>query len=221
MAPVSVVPAEATIRNYSKGIVSPRIIDVGCGSDKISNSKAVIGCDMFPVSDDIIKSAADNLPFEDGSVDILVSAHCLEHMANPIKTIKEWCRNVGKEGVIWFILPNRARTFDSLRPLTSKEHLFNDFNNDMPETDNSHWEDFRELVLLSGHRLIPPEYVLRAEANDFSYFSDKRLIHHHVWTLNTFTELVKALGLEVLYSIEPVPGREDSFSIIVRGKIND
>ena len=161
--------AATLIREYSSAINKPFILDVGCGSNKISNSKMITGCDMFPVSDDIIQAAADDLPFESGTIDMLVSAHCLEHMANPIKTINEWCRAVGRDGVIW---------------------------------------------------LIPPEYIKKAKKDDFEYFNGQRLIHHHVWTLSSFIDLLLRLNLEILYATDLVPGRKDSFSVIVRSKFN-
>jgi len=49
--------ATTLIREYSSAINKPFILDVGCGSNKISNSKMITGCDMFPVSDDIIQAA--------------------------------------------------------------------------------------------------------------------------------------------------------------------
>ena len=181
----------------------------------------ITGCDMFPVSDDIIQAAADDLPFESGTIDMLVSAHCLEHMANPIKTINEWRRVVGRDGVIWFILPHGLRTFDKLRPLTSSHHIFDDFNNDTTEYDQTHWSEFRDLTILSGHRLIPPEYIEKAKKDDFEYFNGQRLIHHHVFTLSSFIDLLLKLYLEILYATDLVPGRKDSFSVIVRSKFND
>jgi len=209
------------ITQYSSAIDKPCVLDVGCGSNKISNSKTVIGCDMFPVSDDIIQAAADDLPFKDGTIDMLVSSHCLEHMANPIKTINEWCRAVGSTGVIWFILPHGSRTFDSLRPLTSTDHIFDDFKHKTDEYDQTHWAEFRDLTILSGHRLIPPEYIGKANKDDFEYFNSQRLIHHHVWTLSSFIELMVRLNLEILYATDVVPGRKDSFSVIVRPNLND
>ena len=176
---------------------------------------------MFPVSNDIIQAAADDLPFESGTIDILVSAHCLEHMANPIKTINEWCRVVGSDGVIWFILPHGSRTFDSLRPLTSTDHIFDDFNHKTTEDDQTHWTEFRDLTILSGHRLIPPEYIEQARKGNFDFFNSQRLIHHHVWTLSSFIELLATLNLEILNATDVVPGRKDSFSVIVRANFND
>lgn len=211
----------ALIREYSSSVYNPFILDVGCGSNKISKSKTVTGCDMFPVSDDIIQAAADDLPFESGTIDMLVSAHCLEHMANPIKTINEWCRAVGSEGVIWFILPHGSRTFDSLRPLTSTDHIFDDFKHKTTEDDQTHWAEFRDLTILSGHRKIPPEYIEKAKKDDFEFFNSQRLIHHHVWTLSSFIDLMVRLNLEILYATDLVPGRKDSFSLIVRPNFND
>ena len=212
------------MKEYSFKISKPFILDVGCGSNKISKSKmggVITGCDMFPVTADIIQAAADDLPFEDGAIDILVSSHCLEHMANPIKTINEGCRCVGTTGVIWFILPHGLRTFDSHRPLTPTDHIFDDFNNETTEDDQTHWPAFKDLTILSGHRLIPPEYIEKAHKGDFIFFNSQRLIHHHVWTLSSFIELLVRLNLEILYATDMVTGRKDSFSVIARPKNND
>lgn len=211
---------DSLLREHSSSIDNPSILDVGCGSNKISKSKTVTGCDMFPVSDDIIQASADSLPFESASIDIIVSAHCLEHMANPIKAINEWCRVVGSKGLIWFILPHGSRTFDRLRPLTSTDHIFDDFNQRVSEDDQTHWTEFRDLTILSGQKL-PSEYIDKANNNDFEYFNSKFLIHHHVWTLSSFIELILRLNLEIIYAIDLVPGRKDSFSLIVRPKHND
>ncbi len=209
------------IRGHGLVLDNPFILDVSCGANKISKSNVVKGCDKFPASDEIIQAEADDLPFGDGMVDMLVSAHCLEHMANPIKAIKEWCRAVGRMGTLWFILPHRDRTFDRLRPLTTVDHVIDDFNNRITEDDQTHWVEFRDLTILSGHRLIPPEYLQKAKEDDFEYFNNQRLIHHHVWTLTSFIELAMRLNLEILYAIDEVPGRKDSFSLVARSCAND
>ena len=48
------------IREYSSAVVKPCILDVDCGSNKISKSKIVTGCDLFPASEDIVQAAADD-----------------------------------------------------------------------------------------------------------------------------------------------------------------
>lgn len=207
---------DLTIENLYHESLSNNIVDVGCGENKISNAKNVIGVDMFPASKDIIKAAADDLPFDDSSIGILTSSHCLEHMANPIKTILEWQRVVGRYGIVWFILPHASRTFDNKRHLTTLEHLYQDFNKGVEDDDKTHWDEFRRLVLLSGHSLIPSDYLEPAKDDNFEFFNNKRLLHHHTWTLDTFIELIKSLDNTIINAIDRVPGREDSFSLICR-----
>jgi SAM-dependent methyltransferase len=61
--------------------------------------------------------------------DFIISSHCLEHTANPLKAIMSW-RNVLKQnGIILLILPNKQANFDHRRYYTSFTHILDDYNN--------------------------------------------------------------------------------------------
>jgi len=86
------VPAEAKI-----------IYDLGCGSKKTVEN--AIGVDIKPGSDKV--ASMDFLPFiENQTVDIVVFRHSLEHMLDPVKTLKEWWRILKNDGKIIIILPD-------------------------------------------------------------------------------------------------------------------
>ena len=48
-----------------------------------------------------IVAFGDDLPFEDDSVDFVISSHVIEHFWCPIKAIKEWHRVTKKGGYIY------------------------------------------------------------------------------------------------------------------------
>lgn len=118
--------------------------------------------------------------------DFLISSHCLEHIANPIRALKEWLRIIKPQGIIALVLPHKALTFDHKRPDTTLEHLQADFERNVPESDLTHLEetlnlhDIRFDLGLSG----PLQLKERCSNN-----IETRYLHHHVFT----EELVKAL----------------------------
>jgi len=71
---------------------------------------------------DIIADASC-LPFEDNSLDYVLSSHLLEHIWDPIFCIKEWLRVLKQEGFIYCIVPHKERGLESdkSRPITRLE----------------------------------------------------------------------------------------------------
>jgi len=207
--------ADDVITSYLPEKNGFRVLDVGCGKNIISKKPYVLGCDFYPVVRDSVGASAERLPFKNETFDLVVSAHCLEHSVNVRKVIEEWARVVKKNGRLWFILPHVDRTFDKTRELTSTAHILKDYEDDVPDEDRTHWDEFRDRTLLSGHPAIPGHYIVGAKNDDFLFFSSQKLIHHHVWNPETFCDLVECLGFRVLTSIQKVPGRDDSFSVVV------
>jgi SAM-dependent methyltransferase len=89
-----------------------------------------------------VEAPGDNLPFEDESVDFVISSHVLEHFWDPIKAIKEWMRVVKTSGYVFMIVPHKDRTFDKDRPRTLLRELVDrhDGSIEAPEIDlHSHY----------------------------------------------------------------------------------
>ena len=78
----------------------------------------------------------DSIP--SASYDFVLSSHMLEHTANPIRALIEWKRLLKDRGTLVLILPDKKRTFDHRRPVTTLAHLINDFNFGMMEDDLTH-----------------------------------------------------------------------------------
>ncbi len=141
-------------------------------------------------------SEASHLPFiEDATYDFVLSSHCLEHLANPLKGLHEWSRVLKVNGVLVLVLPHKERTFDHRRAVTRLEHVIADYENQTPESDMTHFDDAITLHDVSrnpgggGYETI----VEQAKRN-----FETRCIHHHVFDLGFAVDVVNQAGLQIL-----------------------
>jgi len=80
-----------------------RGIDIGCDKYKCNNA---IGIDInSKVNPDIVASAY-KLPFKDNELDFVVSSHCLEHLTDTKKVLKEWDRVLKPKGIMAILVPD-------------------------------------------------------------------------------------------------------------------
>jgi hypothetical protein len=64
--------------------------------------------------------------------DFVVTSHVIEHIANPIKAIKNWSKLLlNSDGYVLSIIPHYSYCFDRIRPLTTINHLISDFENNV------------------------------------------------------------------------------------------
>jgi SAM-dependent methyltransferase len=130
-----------------------------------------------------------------GAYDVVLSAHNLEHFANPIKALKEWQRVLRPNGALILVLPNYRETFDHLRKPTSVDHMFADFEDGTGEDDLTHLQEILQKHDLkrdagAGSR---QEFEKRSLDN----FSN-RCLHHHVFDEHNSRELLSRVGFDVL-----------------------
>jgi SAM-dependent methyltransferase len=111
------------IKNIEKEIAvsvdKMKILDVGCGRHKTHSS--FIGVDIEMVSD--ICESMDNLPFDNETVDVIISRHSLEHSIDPVKTIIEWKRILSRNGHIIIVLPDHEKIDTMQQILSNGCHL--------------------------------------------------------------------------------------------------
>jgi len=125
--------------------------------------------------------------------DFVVTSHVIEHLANPIKSIKLWSDILLKDGgYILSIIPYYKECFDRNRPLTTIKHLIEDYENDVSESDITHIEEQKKLHDWScgGH----PDFYTLCENN-----SDTRVVHHHTFNKDNVKELFQYIDMEVIY----------------------
>jgi hypothetical protein len=120
----------------------------------------------------------------------------LEHIANPIKALKNW-RRVAPN--LLLVLPYCRETFDHRRPVTTLSHMIEDFERNVGEDDLSHLEEVLELSDLS--RLTLPKGMtleIAKQLADPLRNAQNRCIHHHVFDEQNSVQLLTHGGYRVL-----------------------
>lgn len=133
---------------------------------------------------------------EDEKYDFLLSCHNLEHIANPIKALKEWCRVLKPNGVLLLVLPDKLFTFDRNRAYTTFSHLLEDYQNNVEESDTTHLDEILSLHDLNYDPLAGDNinaFRKRCQNNLMN-----RCLHHHVFSDDCIRQVFDYLELKVL-----------------------
>lgn len=116
------------------------------------------------------------------SQDFIIANHFLEHVQDPVGTIKRHLQLLKPGGILYYALPDKRFTFDRERHVTPLEHHFRDHE------EGPAWSLMEHLI----------EYVALVE-NKTGLEGEQRIkyllalphlsIHFHVWTIHEMTEL--------------------------------
>src|SRR6266850_2989405 len=136
---------------------------------------------------------ASALPKGDESCDFVLSSHVLEHLANPLRALREWRRVLRPAGHLFMLLPHGARTFDHKRRVTEWGHLMADFERQMPEADRTHIDETLRLTDTRHWSFnAPPKW-----RDEFEQNAETRNVHHHVFDLPLVSKAVSFAGFHV------------------------
>lgn len=139
---------------------------------------------------------ASNLErIESDRYDFVISSHVLEHVANPLLALTEWIRILKEDGILILVVPHKDGTFDHLRPVTSLEHLIQDFERQTGEGDTTHMEEIFKLHDLSRD---PEAGDLESFKNRSMMNMENRCLHQHVFDTQLAIEVVNHMGLKIL-----------------------
>lgn len=147
----------------------------------------------------------------DGSYDFVLSSHCLEHSANPLKCVREWVRVLRPGGALLLILPDHRRTFDHRRPVTSFEHLLDDYRENIGEDDLTHLEEILESHDLSMDREAGGIENFRARALRNVV---NRALHQHVFDPALIRQVLRHSDIEPIFADVAAP-----FHLIALGTV--
>ncbi len=144
---------------------------------------------------DFVHNATRLEAVEDATYDFVLASHVLEHVANPLKALKEWHRVLKPGGSLLILLPNKAYTFDHRRPYTTFAHLKEDFDLDTQEDDLTHLDEILRLHDLDKDPPAgtPEEFRQRSLRN-----FENRALHHHVFDPKIMSDLFSFAGFKLL-----------------------
>jgi SAM-dependent methyltransferase len=162
------------------------------------------------VEPDIVDDGEKLTTVPDASADFLIANHFIEHTEDPLGTLAAHLRVLRPGGVIFMAVPDARHTPDVRRALTPLEHVVRDHAEGPAGSRAQHFaEHVRAWEEIDG-----PAADARARELDETDYS----IHFHVWTPDTFTELLvharRELGLPL--EIEAVQPVRHEFIVILR-----
>jgi ubiquinone/menaquinone biosynthesis C-methylase UbiE len=143
-----------------------------------------------------IGEAAHLKDVNDASYDFVLSCHSLEHVANPIKALKDWSRVMKTKGRLVLVLPDKEFTFDNKRPVTTLAHLIEDYKNNTTEEDSTHFEEVIEMHDFKQDAFVQSieDLIKRTNLN-----MENRAVHHHVFNLDLVKELLVYCDFEMVH----------------------
>jgi SAM-dependent methyltransferase len=138
-----------------------------------------------------LREATDLHDIPEDSYDIVLSSHCLEHIANPLRALREWRRVCRPGGNLLVVVPHRDATFDWKRPITTIEHYRLDAEKDVDEGDSTH---FDEVLRCHDLSLDPGVSSFEELCSRVAGNREIRGVHHHVFDLRRAVQLISEAG---------------------------
>ncbi len=132
---------------------------------------------------------------EPESLDFIVANHFIEHTEDPIGTIAAHLERLRGGGILFMAVPDKRYTFDSGRELTKIEHLLRDHRDGPASSRDQHYLEFARYF----KRMEGDAAEREAERVRESGYS----IHFHVWTRESFGELLQHLRDRLGFPFEP------------------
>jgi len=143
---------------------------------------------------DIIDNGELLSTIDDASVDFIIANHMIEHCQNPIKTIENHLRVLKTDGILYMAVPDKRFTFDCDRPVTTIDHVVQEYHHGAEPSKIAHFTEWAKLVNKVPEDKIE-QHVQHLVEIDYS-------IHFHVWTQVDFMELLLYCKQKLLFNFE-------------------
>jgi SAM-dependent methyltransferase len=112
---------------------------------------------------DIVANGETLDPIPDSSQAFVIANHVVEHFENPILFFKNAYRVLKDEGILFLAIPDKEKTFDHRRPVTSFEHISHDFINGPAGSRQAHFLEFATFTSEDDGAREARHYDLAAE----------------------------------------------------------
>ena len=144
----------------------------------------------------IVNDAVNLSLVQNDYYDFCFSSHSLEHIANPLKAIKEWLRIIKSSGYIIIIVPEKSKCFDHRREYSKFATLLSQYEKDIGEDDLSTLPE-----ILQKHDL-----TMDHPAGNFENFtkrsldnSNNRCLHHYVYDDDLLMDICQYFNCNFVY----------------------
>ncbi len=131
----------------------------------------------------ILASSETLGPIKQASLDFIIANHMLEHSENPIQVLLNMSSKLKSDGLVYLAIPDKRASFDKKRSITPPNHILSDFVDGPHASRESHMREYGKKVMNLREKKLE-EYIAK-----FDHNSDD--IHFHVWTPNSFRELLQ------------------------------
>jgi SAM-dependent methyltransferase len=143
-------------------------------------------CDRPLVPVDLLADGETLSQFALASQDFLIANHFLEHVQDPIGTLRRYLEILKPGGILFLAVPDKRWTFDVCRSVTPLEHLFRDHAEGPVRSFRDHLREWAEWVEgFTGKAIEERADILAAEGTPS--------IHYHVWTQTDLAEFLGAV----------------------------
>jgi SAM-dependent methyltransferase len=144
----------------------------------------------------IVNDAVNIFQIYDEAYDFCFSSHSLEHIANPLKAVREWLRIIKPNGHIIIIVPEKSVCFDHKRSYSKFSSLLSQYEKNVGEDDLS---TLPEILLNHDLRMDPPAGDLGAFTKRSLDNFNNRCLHHYVYNDELLMEICNYFNCEFVY----------------------
>jgi predicted SAM-dependent methyltransferase len=109
--------------------------------------------------------------------------------------IKNMFRVLKKNGILYMSIPDKRYSFDIKRPITSYQHLVEDYTKGSEISKKEHFEEWVKLVCN-----VTDDYEVTRQVNELMITDYS--IHFHVWTQVEMIELVLNIKKKLEFEVE-------------------
>jgi SAM-dependent methyltransferase len=138
-----------------------------------------------------IVTDGESLPgVADDSQDFVIANHMVEHCEDPIGTLRHMLRVLKVGGVLYLTLPDKRFTFDHDRPVTSFEHVRDDYLQGPIGSRHGHYVDW----LIHVER-VQSQGEIEERARGLG--AERANIHFHAWDQAAVMEMLARMQREL------------------------